>query len=361
MSELSPTSPQSLPAEHHILGSLTTSIFVLDNALAIQYVNQAGETLARLSRQRIINLRPEAVFDSGEVIRKVCLRAAEVMGPVEVRELSAVPLADPGSSLDIDVTCVPLDDGGFVLEIRNIANRLRIKRDNEIASRSTVSRTIIRQLAHEIKNPLGGLRGAAQLLSRRLPRPDLTEYTDVIIHEADRLATLVDSMLGPNRPTHRNAINLHRVLDHVMKLVETEAPPGVQLIRDYDPSLPRLLLDEDQLTQAVLNLMRNSLQAVGEHGTICLRSRIETGFTIGEFRYSMVARIDVEDSGPGVPDELRDQIFFPLVTGRTGGTGLGLALAQDLVNRHGGVIKYRNNEFTCFSIYLPLDSDEPEL
>ncbi len=339
-----------------LLDALNVSVIVLDAELNMLFMNQAAEALSGTTRNRVVGLKFHDLFNGGggDSIITLVSRTLEMSGSMEIRELELVPLGDPEHRLDVDVTAIPFDDNCIVLELRDVANRLSIERDNELKSQNLVSRTITKQLAHEIKNPLGGLRGAAQLLARRLPTPDLQEYTDVIIHEADRLVHLVDAMLGPNKPTHRKPTNLHRVLNRVYTLVSSEASEHVKIERDYDPSLPDILIDEDQITQTVLNLARNALQAIGHSGHIVFRSRVEPGFTIGEKRHALVARIDIQDSGSGVPCELREQIFYPLVTGRTDGVGLGLALALDLAHRHNGLIKLQPGTPTVFSLYLPL-------
>jgi two-component system nitrogen regulation sensor histidine kinase GlnL len=218
------------------------------------------------------------------------------------------------------------------------------------------SRLMIRQLAHEIKNPLGGLRGAAQLLDRELQSETLHEYTNVIITEADRLAALVDSMAGPNRPTVKSSINVHELCEHVYHLLRAEARAGVVVDRDYDPSLPSAMLDRNQIIQALLNVARNAMQALGEKaGRVTLRTRALSNVSIGSARHRLVASVQVEDNGPGVPPELRTSIFYPLVTGRANGTGLGLAVAQDLVTRHGGLIEFESEPGrTVFTLLLPL-------
>jgi two-component system nitrogen regulation sensor histidine kinase GlnL len=221
---------------------------------------------------------------------------------------------------------------------------------------------MIRQLAHEIKNPLGGLRGAAQLLARQLADASMREYTTVIINEADRLVSLVDALLGPGHAPRKEPINIHELLQHVGHLLAAEAPAGVVIDRDYDPSLPPLKLDRNQIIQAMLNLGRNAIQAIGQSGRLTLRTRALTSVSIGTRRYRLVASIQFEDTGPGVPEHLRDTLFYPLVTGRAEGTGLGLAVAQDLVSRHDGLIEYTSRPGqTLFTILLPFsttDADE---
>jgi two-component system nitrogen regulation sensor histidine kinase GlnL len=216
------------------------------------------------------------------------------------------------------------------------------------------SRQMVRQLAHEIKNPLGGLRGAAQLLEREL-HEHLREYTGVIISEADRLTALVDSMIGPTRMPQKALINIHEICEHVYRLLRSEARAGVLVERDYDPSLPNAEVDANQIIQALLNVARNALLAVGERGRIVIRTRIAANVNIGTTRHKLAASLQVEDNGPGVPPELADTIFFPLVTGRANGTGLGLAVSQDLVTRHGGLIEFESKPGrTVFTILLPL-------
>jgi two-component system nitrogen regulation sensor histidine kinase GlnL len=214
---------------------------------------------------------------------------------------------------------------------------------------------MIRQLAHEIKNPLGGLRGAAQLLERELQEASLKEYTRVIIGEADRLTALVDSMAGPSRAPQKVHINVHEICEHVYHLLRAEARSAVAIERDYDPSLPDSMLDRHQTIQALLNVARNALQAVGDSGRITLRTRALSNVSIGPARHRLVACVEVEDNGPGVPDELRSSIFYPLVTGRANGTGLGLAVAQELVTRNGGLIEFESEpKRTIFTLLLPL-------
>jgi two-component system nitrogen regulation sensor histidine kinase GlnL len=198
------------------------------------------------------------------------------------------------------------------------------------------------------------LRGAAQLLEREL-HEHLREYTGVIISEADRLTALVDSMIGPARAPQKTLINVHELCEHVYRLLRSEARAGVLVERDYDPSLPNAEVDANQIIQALLNIARNALLAVGERGRIVIRTRIAANVNIGTLRHKLAASLQVEDNGPGVPPEIADTIFFPLVTGRANGTGLGLAVSQDLVTRHGGLIEFESKPGrTVFTILLPL-------
>ena len=246
----------------------------------------------------------------------------------------------------------------LLVELHQVDQQLRITREEHLLSQHQATQALIRGLAHEIKNPLGGLRGAAQLLEAELPDPGLREYTRIIIDEADRLQTLMNRMLGPNRMPQPRAVNIHHVLEHVRGLLLAESPGGPRILRDYDPSLPEIRADQDRLVQALLNIARNGVAAAGKDGDLTLRTRALRQFTIGTKRHRLVMRVEVEDNGPGVPEELRDRIFFPMVSGHRGGTGLGLPIAQELINQHGGLIECNSRPGqTQFLVYLPLERD----
>jgi two-component system nitrogen regulation sensor histidine kinase GlnL len=262
-----------------------------------------------------------------------------------------------GRAVDCHVTALDSDnDGPLMLEIQDNTRLERINRENALMVQHDVTRAIMRQLAHEIRNPLGGIRGAAQLLARRMAEESLVEYTRVIIREADRLTALLATMLGPGTPVRRESRNVHELLQHVLRLVAAESPDGIAIRTDYDPSLPRLKLDRDMLIQVFLNLARNAIQAMGTDGVLVMRTRVLNSFTIGGVRHRLVASIEFEDDGRGVPAELGENIFFPLVTSSDSGSGLGLPLAQELVNRHGGLIEFDSRPGrTVFQILLPID------
>lgn len=245
----------------------------------------------------------------------------------------------------------------LLVEMHDVTRRAKISRENALIIQHGAGRQMIRQLAHEIKNPLGGLRGAAQLLSRQLESDELKEYTSVIISEADRLASLVDTLLGPGGPPNKQALNVHELLEYVVRLVEPEIGDRIRFHRDYDPGLPLIDLDRDQMVQAFLNLVQNAATALDGQGQITLRSRAITNFTIGDVRHNVIASIDIEDDGPGISPQLKDSIFYPLVTSRADGTGLGLPAAQELLSRHGGLIEFESRPGrTVFSVRIPLRS-----
>lgn len=345
-----------------VLDSLTTATVLLDRELAVVYMNPSAESLFGASLQHRAGQPVGALVPGADELRAQLRQALASGDPYTVREFD-LPLAG-GRQVIADIAITPVRDAGgaaLLLEIVVLDRRLRITREEALLAQQQLSRTVLRGLAHEIKNPLGGLRGAAQLLERELDDPGLREYTRVVIAEADRLRNLVDSLLGPARPPRRRPVNVHQVLEHVRMLVEAEAHPGVVLETDYDPSIPQLQGDPEQLVQAVLNILRNAVEAVqgqaagGRSGVIRLRTRTARQLTLGHRRHRLAARIEIIDNGPGVPGDQRDTIFYPLVTGRPDGTGLGLSIAQDLVGRHGGLIECESRPGrTCFTIFLPL-------
>jgi two-component system, NtrC family, nitrogen regulation sensor histidine kinase GlnL len=353
-----------------ILDSLSTSVLIVDRDRQLLYLNVSAETLFGVSRNQVRG-RPltELLVDS-EGLDAVIDRAAKTSRPFSRRELALRPIYGDGE-LIVDCTVAPFEESGapgaVVIEISDATQHQRITRETALLTQIGGSRLMIRQLAHEIKNPLGGLRGAAQLLARQLSDASMREYTTVIISEADRLVTLVDTLLGPGHAPRKEQINIHELLQHVGHLLAADAPAGVVVDRDYDPSLPPLRLDRNLIIQAMLNLGRNALQALASNtpqnipqngaarsGRLVLRTRALTNVNIGARRYRLVASVQFEDNGPGVPEHLRDTLFYPLVTGRADGTGLGLAVAQDLVSRHDGLIEFESRPgLTTFTILLP--------
>jgi two-component system nitrogen regulation sensor histidine kinase GlnL len=345
-----------------LLDALSTGIIMLDAQLCPIYANVAAQDLLAFSLNKARG-RPFGDFlhDANGLIT-ILRRALESGEGFADRELSVRPAGAPRDSRTLDVTITPLEGQitgtHLLLELADTTQRKRISRENDLLARLDGSRLMIKQLAHEIKNPLGGLRGAAQLLERELQENSLKEYTQVIIGEADRLTALVDSMAGPNRRPQKANINVHEICEHVYHLLRAEARPGIVVERDYDPSLPDTLLDRNQMIQALLNVARNALQAITQldsGGKLLFRTRALSNVSIGNARHRLVASLEIEDNGPGVPDDLRSSIFYPLVTGRANGTGLGLAVAQELVTRNGGLIEFESEPGrTVFTLLLPL-------
>ena len=342
-----------------LFDALSTGIVVLDAQLCPIYANVAAQDLLAFSLNHARG-KPfaELMHDANGLIATLH-RALKGRVGIADREITVRPSGASRDAKVLDITITPLEGQvtgtHLLVELADDTQRQRISRDNDLLARLDGSRLMIRQLAHEVKNPLGGLRGAAQLLERELADANLREYTSVIIREADRLTGLVDSMSGPGRPPHKTTVNIHEICEHVRHLLRAEAPESVQIELDYDPSVPSALIDRHQIIQALLNIARNALQALGTSGRMVLRTRTLSNVSIGPARYRLVASVQVEDDGPGVPVELRSSIFYPLVTGRANGSGLGLAVAQDLVIRHGGLVEFESEPGrTVFTLLLPL-------
>ena len=351
-----PVLNRSQPAA--ILDGLTTAVITLDHALRITYINSAAESLFGLSRHHALGeTLSEAVARFGEHEARL-RRALDTGSGFIERELKLRRSGEDSITVDCIVTPLLGNKPGLMMEILALDRHLRISRDELLLTQHQASRELIRGLAHEIKNPLGGIRGAAQLLEREYPDTEHREYTQVIIREADRLQKLVDRLLGPNRPTQKEMVNVHQILEHVRQLLEAEAPGGIVVLRDYDPSIPELLADREQLIQAALNVARNALQALTGgpgKGMIVLRTRTRRQVTIGARRHRLAIQIDIEDNGPGIQPEMMEKIFYPMVTTRAEGTGLGLPIAQYLIHSHGGLIECQSQPGrTVFSMFLPL-------
>jgi two-component system nitrogen regulation sensor histidine kinase GlnL len=343
-----------------ILENLTTSVLTFNTDLRLMSINPAGEMLFEVSAKKIVGLKlPELLPHSRRMV-KILSQTLESRHPFTAR---GVEVKLPGEKIvTVDCTVSPLTDSGssetaLLVELTQVDRLLRLARDESKLDRQAANRAVMRGLAHEIKNPLGGLRGAAQLLERELPDQALREYTRIIIHEADRLRNLVDRMMGPHQPLRKQQVNIHEILEHVRRLILVEMPVGLTIEREYDPSLPAFEGEPEQLTQAVLNIVRNSVEAMQHNGVIHLRTLIERNFTIGQKRQRLVLRADIEDNGPGIPEEILEHVFYPMVTAKPGGTGLGLSIAQDILAKHGGLIECVSRPgHTVFSIFLPLEN-----
>lgn len=342
-----------------LLDSLITAVVVLDSKLDIYHVNASAEALLGISGTQVEG-KPVGQCFSETDGTPGSLREALRQDRNFTKRKARWRLHNL-SEITVDYSVTPNTEMDLlIIEVQPLDRMLRISREEALLSSQETSRNLVRSLAHEIKNPLGGIRGAAQLLERELPGEDLEEYTRVIIDETDRLRDLVDRMLGPSQPLQRKPVNVHEVLEHVATVIKAEAGGRVSMLRDYDPSIPEIPGDKPSLIQGVLNIARNALQALQENpqqedATIRFSTRIQRRFTIGRRHHPLVARVDIIDNGPGIPPDLLEDIFFPMITGRPEGTGLGLAISQNLVNQHDGLIECQSEAGkTVFSIYLPL-------
>ncbi|HSP58217.1 MAG TPA: nitrogen regulation protein NR(II) [Halomonas sp.] len=340
-----------------LMEHLTTAVLLLDAQLRVRWMNPAAEALLALSLSRVEGLSLTALLGQ-EHIGEVLKKARDAYHPFTQRE--ARLLMATGEALTVDYTVSPLSADELLLEIEPRDRLLRISREEALQSRQETIKILARGLAHEVKNPLGGIRGAAQLLERDLDDPGLKEFTRIIVEEVDRLRDLVDSMLGPNRVSHHEALNIHKVLERVRSLLIVEQP-RVHIERDYDPSLPDLTGDESQMIQAVLNVARNAVEAMTEAGTehprLTLRTRARRQFTLGAERHRLVCEVGMTDNGPGIPAALRDTLFYPMVSGRAEGSGLGLSIAQSILHQHHGLIECESTPGkTEFRLLIPLEN-----
>jgi two-component system nitrogen regulation sensor histidine kinase GlnL len=336
-----------------ILDQLNTAVIVVDQALSLQYLNVAAEILFSVSGKRVYQTPFAQLYrDADGQTLSIVKQASEDGQPYTRREAH---WHIGGQALTVDYTVTPMGTH-ILIEVHALNRLLVMAQESDALTQQTVSRNLVRGLAHEIKNPLGGIRGAAQLLDRELKQSSLQEYTHVIIQEADRLRNLVDRLIGPKQASTFAHTNIHEVMERVLSLIQAEHP-HLTVVCDYDPSLPSIEGDSEQLIQAILNIAQNAADILqGQHdGTIIFRSRIERQFTIGATRHRLVCRIDITDNGPGVDETIIDTIFYPLVSGRNG-TGLGLSIAQTIIKQHRGIIQCVSElNKTVFSVFIPIE------
>lgn len=365
-----------------VLDHQETAVILVSRSFNIEYLNAAAQALLKTSAQFAQQTHITELFtDPAMPIEQW---QASLKDEVPLANRSANLILKDGSALSSDYRITPiLDLDAALIELHEMNRLMRIGRDDQSINAQETSRQLVRGLAHEVKNPLGGIRGAAQLLQKELEKLEklenpkdtpglespatmnstaqtgsLSEYTQVIISEADRLGNLVDRMLGPNQALELAPVNIHQVLLHVSSLINAESALPLELRNDFDPSLPDLLADYDSMVQALLNIIRNAVQALvnTDNPTIRLRTRSVRQFTIGTVRHRLVLRVDIEDNGPGIPPEIYDRIFYPMISGRSEGTGLGLAITQTIIGQHSGLLEVESRPGqTCFSVYLPME------
>lgn len=351
-----------------ILDSLITAAIVLDTDLHVSFVNTSAEIMLSVSSDQIAGRHVSQCFCDLDASPSSFLNALADNRNFTMRRARWRLHNNTDITVDYSVTPNP-ELGLIIVEAQPLDRLLRISREEAMLATQETSRNLVRSMAHEIKNPLGGIRGAAQLLARELHNQhsgEFEEYTRIIIEETDRLRNLVDRMLGPHRAVKSEPTNVHEILEHVMSVLRAETDNCLPMVRDYDPSIPEIPGDRELLIQAIMNVARNAVQVLlenGRHadGQITIRSRVQHRFTIGRKQHPLVVKISIIDNGPGIPPEIIKDIFFPMITGRAEGTGLGLAIAQNLVGQHQGIIECDSEPgLTDFSIYLPLEDHYAE-
>jgi two-component system, NtrC family, nitrogen regulation sensor histidine kinase GlnL len=357
------------PFVPNLLDQLPNAIIIFDGKTKhLFYANPAAESALDLSRKSIVGHLLSELFADNPALNGMIEEVANNVTAAQRQEmiLHLFPNTIHYDAVPAHVVIALLEEPDLMLmEWFPLDQQLRSERDERVTQQVEANKQLMRNLAHEIKNPLGGIRGAAQLLEFELPDKGLREYTQVIIKESDRLQTLVDRLLAPHRRAHTTElINLHEALERVRSLVLAEFPNGLRIIRNYDTSLPDIIGDKEQLIQAVLNIAHNAAQALSEEirrGTAVIefRTRVARSVTIAKQRYKLALDLHVIDNGPGIPEEIRDRIFFPLVSGREGGSGLGLTLAQTFVQQHQGFIACESQPGkTDFHIQIPYRKQE---
>ena len=355
---------QNIPPSYSGLEHLATSVILLNHAQQVVYANPAAEVLFDISATKIHQKHITEIFLDCEMLDGAIEHALKNNSPYREHEFTLNTTRKHTAVVTCAVTpIIEIDDAILLLEFQQMDQQLRIAKEERMLIQQQANSELLRNLAHEIRNPLGGLRGAAQLLEHELPQQNLREYTQVIIKEADRLHSLMDRLLVPHRIPRYEPTNIHEVLERVRSLLLAESPNSIMVKRDYDTSLPELIGDREKLIQAVLNIARNAVQALlssdTDNAQVTLRTRAERQVTLSRKRYRVGIKLEIIDNGPGIPKDIQNKIFYPLVTGHAGGTGLGLALAQTFITQHHGMIECNSRPgHTCFTILLPVESTE---
>ena len=356
------------PAALSGLDLLATAVILVDNSDVLRHMNPAAENLLEVSSPHVVGHGIAEVFADHDLLAGALQYARKNNCSFSEHDLAIAVSGRPRMHLTCTVT--PIEPGsafdleGCLVEFRQIEQQLRIAREERVLDQSVANRELMRNLAHEIKNPLGGIRGAAQLLDHELENPALHEYTQVIIKEADRLQALMSRLLSPHSVPRPAQLNIHEVLERVRSVLLAEFHKEIIIQRDYDVSLPPLYGDHEQLIQATLNVARNAAQALTEsatvEGVITLKTRAARQVTLARKRYRHAIEISITDNGPGVPPEISERVFYPLVSGRDGGSGLGLTIAQNFVSQHNGALTFESAPGrTCFTVLLPV-AEAPE-
>jgi two-component system nitrogen regulation sensor histidine kinase GlnL len=342
------------------LDLLSSAVVLVDAKLIIRHVNPAGENLFAVSSRQLLGHPLQRLLGNPPELSAALDNALKNNWSYTGHNILIKLAQDVQLHIDCTVTPVESCNARLLLEVRPIDQQLKATREEQLAQQQQANRELVRNLAHEIKNPLGGIRGSAQLLERELASEPLKEYTQVIIEEADRLQALMQRLLSSHRVMQPALVNIHDILERVRRLIHAEYH-DVSVRRDYDTSLPDITGDREQLIQAILNISRNAAQAMQGKGEIVFRTRAARRVTLAKKHYQLALELQVIDNGPGIAEDIRDRIFYPLVSGRENGSGLGLTIAQSFIQQHGGTIEVTSRPgHTCFSVMLPLANKKKE-
>lgn len=348
-----------------IIESISTAILVIDSQLKVAYANTAAEQLFSMSRTKLQGIKILDLIDSNEksLIESLQNSGSPTFQGFTATDITFAPEHQNRFHADMYISLYTGRARGLVMEIHRLDYQQKLNDDLQRRNQHLAARDLIRNLAHEIKNPLGGIRGAAQLLEMTYSKDaELKEYTKVIIEQSDRLKALVDRLLGPQRPNPRAMANIHYVIEKVLSLEEMATKGTCRFEKDYDPSLPELLLDLDAMQQALINIISNAVQALSEANTaypaIKIRTRALMGALVNGIKYPMSIEVAIIDNGPGIPPQIKDMLFYPMITSRAEGHGLGLSIAQNIVEHHRGTIECESEPgCTVFKIILPIANE----
>lgn len=350
-----------LSYQHQLATHLVSAVVALDDKLTIQYANPAAEALLLRSYKKLKDVAFHNVFFNDSINDQRLLEILATGQEFTDNEVILSLAERSPITVEISVSSIEVNQQPHILlEFKQVDQLKQISAETFQLHQWEAARDLIKGLAHEIKNPLGGLRGAAQLLSREISS-EQQEYTTMIIDQADRLTNLVDRLLGPNQLPQLSMQNIHQVLETIYQLTEFNNPKNIKIIRDYDPSIPEISFDQDKIQQAILNIVSNAAHAIDENGEIIFKTRIATNQTIGGKLIKLSVQISIIDNGPGIPLKLQDTLFYPMVSGRDNGTGLGLSISQTLINQHQGKLSCKSLPGrTEFIILLPIVKESQE-
>ena len=343
--------------------SLVTAVIVCDKDLVVKYINPSTESLFEVSAKQAINNNINVFFeDTNNFFKNIIQKVDDQKNSYKEHEYFIQTHQKKTICVSLTVTALINSKDEFVIEFIQMDQQLKVAREERMFIQQQANTELLRNLAHEVRNPLGGLRGAAQLLEQELSEDSLKEYTQIIINEADRLQNLMNRMLTPHQMPIYKKTNIHEILERVRSLVLSEFSSDINFIRDYDVSLPEFIVDREKLIQAILNIARNGAQAMKQNNQDDMKlsfvTRAERQIVFRKKKHATAIRIDIIDNGPGIKNELIDKIFFPLVTGNENGSGLGLSLAQNLISLHQGMIDCHSVPGkTIFSIILPIENN----
>lgn len=337
---------------------LSSAILCIDEQHNVCQINSTAEELFGMSESHLLGTSLNSIIiNAKDTFTRSLNHVIQSNQPITERE-AHIGLTN-GQKMVVDYTIKPINEPEhntrYFIEISPVSRHMQIAKDEFAHTQTQAAEQLTRGMAHEIKNPLGGIRGAAQLLEAEITDPELKEYTGVIIKEADRLKKLLNDMLGPNKPLEKEFINILEVLEHVRQILLASCHKKIHLNRDYDTSIPEFMADRNQLIQAFMNLGRNALQAIEDDGTVIFKTRIRNQYTIGIHKYPTVLDVSISDNGSGIDKDVVNNLFLPMVTNKQGGSGLGLPISQKIIMDHGGIIQCNpSHDLTTFTTLLPL-------